>query len=1170
MVGTYIIKSSVKFCSSLISKLFKLVYISIFFFSAIANRYSPISLKVHKIFKRSFKKYIIFILGRGRGRMPMEESSDSDDPDDPIWRPEELPETTNLRRSGRFAKKINDVINVLPKSKSKGLTSEELKNASQMVLCPCCDYLAAFKSVLQDHYIAQHKAPNKNACLVCHLKFESSQGFVDHFEDHASGKLPNKVPDTNDDPITVVEDSGPSTTNGTTVVEDTAQPPVLEKMSVDPEPPAKKLVLDEELLQGVVESISEANVIDPTSDKTQFVKIPYQAAIHDKTSKDARVKKFEEMKGPTDLVTMRSADKLKCFYKCVGYGCTFTTDSGEEFSKHSDSVHKGKKMYCSYCIQEFSNGDVLVKHMMGHHGQRCFQCSSCFYRACSFKHIMTHIRHYHAQDAKTVVLGCEPTRIDEDVTPSSETAENTTWPYICAIGECVFQSFDPKDFQVHNDTVHRTVSVFFCHYCKVDFISFKRLMNHYRLHGINTLQCNYCIHGAETKEDILLHLCNAHPDHPMKAFKRGLTEEENTPSAAPSSSSSPIELVKVIDSNSSSPRAESPIVEESHTNFEELLYEVVGETYYPKYLKGMATDFVCGVPFCEEKFEGMLTYVAHLGTNHAAVNFPCPHCPRVSEEWADFKNHLMCHGPELFACNMVTCSFYDWNKNVVTEHLKSHSQSTSKVVIVREEPGEDNDIEKIKSLPQSHSPKTSEVSYQCLFCRYKSGKKNVMKNHLYSEVMYKRFSCSSCDEKHVSRKEIKDHYVERHSDQDIKCSVNPNPTIENAVQQFLDYLDLNVVTDENKAGQCGNCKKNFKTAVALQQHVYLCLKKLYQPFDCNYCKSSFHDLKILKFHADEKHFRKPFSFSMISSQSVEDIISLKFQQARLGYLKEAVNNVGPSDSESLPICFVKFYICKYCPYESNHKHNTQQHIQNTHKDSPVEISKMLRNVDMPDLTKSPRSDEPPTITATATPDTSSGKATKRYHCGLCMKKQGSIAELEKHVGSAHSVSEENEIMFYYSPDPQTQLTDDRKYECSYCKSGKDTLQALKKHSDLMHTESQFRVRGFVRRDSFDTIACGYCYQRVSTNAELKQHTQANHPALEQKSIGGFKRKRSLEKDVDDGLPNKRVRFSASFFLCSHCGGAYATKGQMTCHSKKAHTRLAAKFTEEVSTKKLLM
>lgn len=1106
--------------------------------------------------------------GRGRGRVRISDSSDSDDPDDPSWHPEELLGEQGLRRSGRWAKKINDVMNPEPStsgvpasSAKKSFTSAEIN--SKMINCPCCDSMAAFQSVLEDHYIASHKVPNKNACLVCHLKFENTRAFLDHFEEHRKGILPTKPPD---EVITETQTQS-------------KQVDVSDIVSVDIESnQGSALPPEVEPYDGVLTSIDGAKITNPMT-KDTTIKIPYQSAIHDKNLKDSKLKKFEELKSPNDLITMKTIQKLKHFFKCGLYSCTYTTDNKQEFSDHLRKIHDGKRFHCCYCLKDELNSDYMANHIASKHNKRIYQCSKCFYRAYSKAHVQIHIKNGHTQDPFTEILICDPVESpetpDESKTPDeSNSVEklNTTWPYICAIGQCDYSTFDPKEFKKHNETVHRTVSVFFCHYCKVDFLTFKRLMNHYRLHGLNVFQCNYCIHGAETKEEILLHLCNAHADDPLKAYMRGSQEEASSevkqlnrgaqedsnetsfPEIATSKKDLPVENL----SNESD--------EKMFTGCENELYHIVDNASYPKhvlsmcyprYLKNLLSNIICGVSFCNEIFPSINAYVTHLRNSHEALNFPCPNCPEMCNSMVDFKNHLLCHASKLYACDFKDCEFYHWRKEDIIEHKKEHGDSDSEenVIPIREFDSSEDET-KLHSLYIDAELPDVERTFTCLFCKYKCSKQNVMKNHMYKEMAYQRFDCSLCDKKCLSRKEIKDHFVTSHSSVDILCSADFNIELETMVKSALSQQEK--LQDVKLTESCDMCCRKFSNPLRLQSHLFVCLQKEYRPFQCKHCKKCYVNSLALKYHTDEHHHPELMSSSLVPNSAIEEDIEKNLQKVRLKQLKDVFEEKKIDADIDEKSYKVKFYTCSDCAFEAYHKFNVQRHNEEKHEGNAKVMKGRESNLNN---NGSSQLDE------NSNDSLSSKNLAKIYSCGYCIKKMLTIQEVEKHVKKAH-VNKNNDYFYYYSPDSSNEFVADDKeiYECAYCKSTKENLFSLKKHADLMHSEMEFKVKGFISgiQPHNNYLACGYCYMRVDNRSQLQEHSTSSHPLLALKSIGDFPAVEKISKskritESSDDFPNKRVKFNAMVYVCSHCGGAFSSVEAVTTHSKRAHSRLEVQY-----------
>lgn len=1095
--------------------------------------------------------------GRGRGRARISDSSDSeDDADDPSWRPEESLGETGLRRSARWAKKVNDIMN--PEPSTSGVDTPPAKKSftqadinSDMISCPCCDFMAAFQSVLEDHYIANHKAPNKNSCMICKLKFENTRAFLDHFEEHRKGTLP--VVDVNENaPLPKQIDLSD------TVMDTDSNEVSITAPEVEP-------------YDGVLTSIGGTAVIKPL-DKDKNGHIPYQAQIHDKNLKDSKLKKFEELKSPNDLITMKTIQKLKHFFKCGLYSCSYTTDDRREFASHLKQVHEGKRYHCCYCLTEELNSDNMAIHIALKHNKQIYQCSKCFYRAYSKAHVQIHIKNGHTQDPYTEILPCEAVDIPDSGSKKEEVSEekdSTTWPYVCAIGECKYINHDPKEFKKHNEISHRNVSVFYCHYCKVDFLTFKRLMNHYRLHGLNVFQCNYCVHGTETNEEMMMHLCNCHADEPLRAYMRGSQEEATSQTKLLNSGAKEelngVNFLGMIKDTPVKDAVSTAGEEKLFTGCENELYHIIeGDTYpehmramcFPRYLKAtnLLSGIICGVSLCNDKLPSLDAYTDHLEDVHKAQNFPCPHCPEVCSSWTDLRNHLLCHGSRLYACGVKDCEFYYWNKDGVRHHKKEHKDSESPVVTVREvKPCDDES--KLTSLTFELTNATE--AFTCLFCKYKCSDKNTMKNHMYKEMAYQRFDCSLCEKKCLSRKEIKDHFIASHSNIAILCSVDYNVEIENMVKQIL--LHQEKFVDKKLTESCDMCCRKFKNHLRLQSHLYICLQKEYRPYECQHCNKSFVSLLALKYHTNDNHHPEPLEYNFISNSAIEDDTEKNLLKVRLKQLRDIFEETKLEVDTDEKSYKVKFYSCTDCPYEAYHKFNVEKHNKEKHDGNAKVIKgrecKRTENSNVIQLEENSN-------------DGVSGKhVVKRYSCGYCVKKMITIQEVEKHIRKSHS-AKNKDCFYYFCPDTNSDILSTNKdiYECAYCKSTRENLIALKKHADLMHSEMEFKVRGFMSsvQSRNNYLACGYCYKKVDSPAQLQEHSTLSHPLLALKSIGDYhtssKNKRTTE--VSDDFPNKRVKFNAVVYTCCHCGGVYSSVESVSSHTKKAHSRF------EVSYKKL--
>ncbi|XP_076338985.1 uncharacterized protein LOC143240438 [Tachypleus tridentatus] len=214
------------------------------------------------------------------------------------------------------------------------------------------------------------------------------------------------------------------------------------------------------------------------------------------------------------------------FFKCTDKKCFFTTDNSTQYEEHL-KIHKDENLPCPYCFVIFK-ATKLTEHVLKKHWKLRYQCSYCWYRGWGKAHVRTHTRKAHPEKPLKMLTGIvlEGEDSDEDTPDYSE----VTKPYLCALGTCGFSTFDLSEFKKHYNTTHKTVSIFPCYYCKTEVISFEKLLKHLKLHGINSFQCTFCLHGTETQEKILDHMTSAHPNKPLQLYVRGsvISSEKNT------------------------------------------------------------------------------------------------------------------------------------------------------------------------------------------------------------------------------------------------------------------------------------------------------------------------------------------------------------------------------------------------------------------------------------------------------------------------------------------------------------------------------------------------------------------------------------------------------------------------------------------------------------------
>lgn len=1143
--------------------------------------------------------------GRGRGRSKFVDSESDSDPDDPSWTPEETPSTKPVRRSARF-RRGEDSFDSTPhngsrvKAESTQPRTEEF--LAHAITCPSCDFATLSKTLLEDHYVSEHKKPDKNQCKVCSVKFETITAFTEHFE-----TLHRKE----------IVSAEKSTTSKATP----------EASNV----PSLPTVAESDIVTNINSSIVDDSVASMDSDSV--VKIPYQTAIHEKNQKDAKLKNFEELKAPNDIVRMKEELKLKHFFKCMLWNCTFTTDNSSFFVSHLSDNHSGKKLYCSFCFKEFASATPLTNHMLVVHSKRCYQCSACFYRAFSKPHVQIHIKYNHSKE--TAVVYTSTTHLSNAI-PSAEEKEEevgqTTWPYHCAIGECKFKTFDPKDFKKHNEITHRAVSVFICYYCKAEFISFKRLMNHYRLHGINNYQCTYCLHGSDTKDEILAHLSQNHADKPFQVHMRapqegpfakdkvpeadtvkiGVTDSSNSQNSV--KSDAPVDRVqkkygkqnKVADSTESTimpPVPVEKIKKESENKARKSLVEkCVYEKVYPHHISDFESRFSCGIPTCEKQFEKMDLYLKHLHLNHIAMNIICPYCLEVSESEFDFKDHLWHHGPNLFACSDENCRYDHWKKDEVIQHMKvQHGTKGDSVITIRhKELNESFEME----LPEISCPEEKkdldnlQVGFLCPFCYYKSKSRVTMKKHIYKEFEYMRFRCTHCDTKFCSQKDIRLHFLSEHPNEDIKAVLDLNSEVEHKVKAFM-FCHQNIASTQVKNSQlantkidvtlfCSDCNKKFSRARDWHEHLKLCLihqydAKVLECVKCLVCSATFSGLNLLKIHFNSTHSGKQLCFAEKPNRMEwmrETLLALRLQyveHAIDGLIKLCTGSVVADLFAWKSHCKLesKIYKCFYCPFTSSFKFNVERHLASSHSGKPIKIDRLTaRLAEFPSVKQAESNKNRKTEPAA-------------YCCILCLRKSRSISNLQDHLKSSHSEYQTVKNYYLYAPSCETVFMEDveTKYECLYCNSGRKPFSEMKLHYEKYHPASEFKMKGVFAgskrklstestmsdpppkkaRNDDELLCCWHCSKTFLSLEELGAHCHIIHPGLPVKyetqptsevdppSVG-FCVLSALGKESDtyEAPPSSSKGFKPSKFCCTYCGAMFNSSYQLEKHIASLH------------------
>lgn len=100
---------------------------------------------------------------------------------------------------------------------------------------------------------------------------------------------------------------------------------------------------------------------------------------------------------------------LYALFKCMDINCEFTTDNPDHMLIHlrnHENILSNEPSWleCSYCDIMADSCALLVKHVQDEHQSSIFQCPYCFYRSCSAWNVVIHLKQYHSEEKKSVLV----------------------------------------------------------------------------------------------------------------------------------------------------------------------------------------------------------------------------------------------------------------------------------------------------------------------------------------------------------------------------------------------------------------------------------------------------------------------------------------------------------------------------------------------------------------------------------------------------------------------------------------------------------------------------------------------------------------------------------------------------------------------------------------------
>ncbi|XP_064483836.1 uncharacterized protein LOC135396669 [Ornithodoros turicata] len=515
-------------------------------------------------------------------------------------------------------------------------------------------------------------------------------------------------------------------------------------------------------------------------------------------------------------------EALKPFFKCVIEDCTFTATEVKEFAIHlaSHPTSDLSGLRCIYCGQKFDVINEMVSHMASKHGRRVYQCGWCVYRAAARPLLMLHLRFSHD--------GCEPVlykcdQLDYSVDPAPEPIKPAD--YRCSVKNCKFSCFSSQRFAHHYKRHHSDAVVFHCPNCDSELRSRDSLIEHLVVHGLNTVQCVYCLCGTKTFQEMLKHICDNHADCELNFLIRTQQERTNYKEFISDASKRAIFFPDVV-----SPQAEV----------------LKGADTSPALVKETGSAKPC--PFCEKHVSSLSDIMHHCADEHkielsisiildlllkktklgAPVHLGCQFCSFKGTDPDDLKAHIyqeFSHVPKS-ANDAEECSsqhnlgFEEWVQKLVDDSLKIPEKLTK--------------------------------PYGCVQCKENFHSSDDLRVHLYSHKKYFPHHCGVCAESFTTEDEATEHQREQHKMetsflvQEVRLA-NVEQVIDEAIEVQINMIQERMQNSKSKHCIWDDCTYHSSERVTLLRHMNNV--HLTKHCTCSLCSFASYSEKVMNWHS---------------------------------------------------------------------------------------------------------------------------------------------------------------------------------------------------------------------------------------------------------------------------------------------------------------------------------
>ncbi|XP_022247038.1 biorientation of chromosomes in cell division protein 1-like 1 [Limulus polyphemus] len=178
--------------------------------------------------------------------------------------------------------------------------------------------------------------------------------------------------------------------------------------------------------------------------------------------------------------------------------------------------------------------------------------------------------------------------------------------------------------------------------------------------------------------------------------------------------------------------------------------------------------------------------------------------------------------------------------------------------------------------------KSSQTTYSCPFCEYKSKVKGSFESHLHQETGYKTFLCAFCSEDFIKEVELSDHFQKTHCNQKVSFTRRTMPEIEEWIKRLIDfqssksYVSLHRYPNKSSSESavdryfCSICKRYKRDIVTLKRHIFSHLQ--YRPYKCIHCSFQAVSASGVRVHTRDTHRKEENDFKVVSITRIDDFV----------------------------------------------------------------------------------------------------------------------------------------------------------------------------------------------------------------------------------------------------------------------------------------------------------